>query len=122
LCGSSELLGYEVGGRSPLMPQMILDLDKRIETLMAQLGQLVGENGYTLVLAGAHGAPPLPPAGARARMVVNGEAVAQAVEKALAAAGAGHVGKYVYPFLYLEPAADRDPESVRMAAVRAAFD
>jgi hypothetical protein len=122
LCGSSELLGYEVGGRSPLMPQMILELDKRIETLMGQLGQLVGENGYTLVLAGAHGAPPLPSAEARARLTVNGEGVAQTVEKALAASGAGHVRKYVYPFLYLEPAADRDPEAVRMAAVRTAFD
>ena len=53
---------------------------------------------------------------------MNGEGVAQTVEKALAASGAGHVRKYVYPFLYLEPAADRDPEAVRMAAVRTAFD
>jgi hypothetical protein len=122
LCGSSELLGYQVGGRSPLMPQMILQLDKRIELLMTQLGQAVGENGYNLVLAGAHGAPPLPSADTRARMMVNGETVAQAVEKALAASGAGHVRKYVYPFLYLETSAERDPEAVRMAAVRTAFD
>jgi hypothetical protein len=122
LCGASELLGYEVGGRSALMPQTILDLDKRIEALLVQLGQLVGENGYNLVLAGAHGAPPLPAAEARARMVVSGEAVAQAVEKALTASGAGHVRKYIYPFLYLDPPAGRDPEAVRMAAVRAALD
>jgi hypothetical protein len=122
LCGSTELLGYEVGGRSPLMPQMILELDRRIETLMKQLGELVGETGYNLVLAGAHGAPPLPTESARARMVVNGETVAQPVEKALASASAGHVRKYLYPFLYLDPAADRDAEAVRMAAVRIAFD
>lgn len=122
LCGSTELLGYEVGGKSPLMPQMILQLDKRIEILMAQLGELVGETGYNLVLAGAHGAPPLPADSARPRMVVNGETIAQPVEKALAFANVGHVRKYLYPFLYLDPVGDRDPEAVRMAAVRTAFD
>ena len=122
LCGASELLGYETGGRSPLMPQMILQLDKRIEALLAQLGRAVGEGGYTLVLAGAHGAPPLPAADARARMSVNGETVAQAVDKALAASGAGHVRKYLYPFLYLDAAADRDAASARLGAARAAFD
>jgi hypothetical protein len=122
LCGSSELLGYEVGGGSPLMPQLILALDKRIETLLTQLNSTVGENGYDIVLAGAHGAPPLPSEETRARTVVNGETVAQAVEKALTAASAGHVRRYLYPFLYLDPAADRDPEDVRKLAVRAAFD
>ena len=122
LCGASELLGYEAGGRSPLMPQMILQLDKRIEGLLAQLGRAVGENGYNLVLAGAHGAPPLPAAEARARVAVNGETVAQAVDKALAASGAGNVRKYLYPFLYLDPATDRTPEAVRLEAARAALD
>ncbi len=122
LCGASELLGYEVGGRSPLMPQMILQLDKRIEALLAQLGRAVGDGGYNLVLAGAHGAPPMPAADARARMAVNGETVAQAVDKALAASGAGHVRKYLYPFLYLDAAVDREPEASRLAAARAAFD
>jgi hypothetical protein len=122
LCGASELLGYEEGGRSPLMPQMILQLDKRIEGLLAQLGRAVGEGGYTLVLAGAHGAPPLPAAADRARLSVDGETVAQAVDKALAASGAGHVRKYLYPFLYLDAAADRDAASARLAAARAAFD
>jgi hypothetical protein len=122
LCGASELLGYETGGRSPLMPQMILQLDKRIEALLAQLGRAVGDTGYNLVLAGAHGAPPLPPADARARMSVNGETLAQAVDKALEASGAGRVHKYLYPFLHLDPAADRDPEAVRLAGARAASD
>jgi hypothetical protein len=122
LCGSSELLGYEVGGRSPLLPQMMLQLDRRIETLLAQLGDALGESGFHLVLAGAHGAPPLPVADARARMLVNGETVAQVVETGLTAAGTGHVRKYLYPFLYLDMDEARDAEAVRMAAVRAAFD
>ncbi len=117
LCGASELLGYQTGGRSPLMPQMILQLDKRIEALLAQLGRTVGEGGYSVVLAGAHGAPPLPAAAS-----VNGESVAQALEGALAATGAGHVRKYLYPFLYLDAAADRGPEIARLAAARAALD
>ena len=54
-------------------------------------------------------------------MVVNGEGVAQAVDKALSAANAGRVRKYVYPFLYLEPNTSRDPETVRIAAGRAAM-
>jgi len=122
LCGASELLGYEEGGRSPLMPQMMLQLDKRIEALLAQLNRAVGDGGYNLVLAGAHGAPPLPAADARTRLSVNGETVAQAVDKALAASGAGHVRKYLYPFLYLDPAGDGDGEMARPVAARAALD
>jgi hypothetical protein len=122
LCGASELLGYEMGGRSPLMPQMILQLDKRIETLLAQLGRTVGDGGFNLVLAGAHGAPPLPSADARSGFSVNGEALAQAVDKALAASGAGRVRKYLYPFLYLDAAAGRDPEAARLAAARSALE
>ena len=122
ICGSSELLGYQVGGRSPLMPQMILQLDRRIETLLNQLNGALGENGYDLVLTGGHGAPPVPTPETRDRKLVNGETVAQSVEKALTAANAGHVRKYVYPFLYLDPASDRDAEDVRKIAGRAAFD
>ncbi|HUA59243.1 MAG TPA: alkaline phosphatase family protein [Verrucomicrobiae bacterium] len=122
LCGSSELLGYEVGGDSPLMPQMILQLDRRVETLLNQLDSVFGQNGFDFVLAGAHGAPPLPSDDTRARTVVNGETIADAVDKALAAVSAGRVRRYLYPFLYLDPAPDRDPEEVRKLAVRAAFE
>jgi len=101
---------------------MILQLDRRIETLLNQLDSLLGQNGYDLVLAGAHGAPPLPADETRARTVVNGETIADAVEKALAAASAGRVRRYLYPFLYLDPAPDRDPEEVRKLAVRAALE
>src|ERR1017187_1002932 len=36
LVGSAALLGYETGGRSPLMSQMVLQLDRRLETLLNQ--------------------------------------------------------------------------------------
>jgi hypothetical protein len=98
---SAGLLGYETGARSPLMRQMVLQLDRRIEALWNQLARAVGENGFNLVVTAAHGAPPEPPPGARARMAVDGEALAQALERALQATG-GHVEKYLYPFLYLD--------------------
>ena len=107
--GSAALLGYETGARSPLMQQMVLQLDRRLETLLTQLRTAPGENAYDLVLAGAHGAPPEPPAESRPRMAVNGEKLARALEWPLSAAGPGiHVEKYLYPFLYLNPGSASD--------------
>lgn len=119
---STALLGYETGGRSPLMAQMILNADRKLEALMAQLSITHGDNAWAVVVAGAHGAPPEPPSDARVRMAVKGERVAQAVEKALAAAGVGRVDKYLYPFLYLDAGGSRDPEPIRRLAGRAALD
>ena len=122
LAGSSSLLGYEAGGSSPLMLQMALHLDLRLEALLTRLSTTPGENAFNLVLAGAHGAPPAPTADTRARMTVKGEPIAQAVEQALTATGSGHVVRYLYPFLYLDSSGFRDPEPVRLAAGRAALD
>jgi hypothetical protein len=122
LAGSTELLGYETGARSPLMEQMALQLDLRLEALVAQLDKAPGDGAYDLVLAAGHGAPALPAPNARARMAVSGEALAEAVERRLAATGNGHVEKYIYPFLYLDIAGGRDPEPVRAAAGRAALE
>lgn len=119
--GSAGLLGYETGGRSPLMKQMTLQLDRRLEALLGQLGRAVGENGFNLAVCAAHGAPPEPPPQSRARMAVDGETIAQAVERALKDMGR-HVEKYVYPFLYLDAAGVRDSEPVRQAAGRAALE
>ena len=118
--GSAALLGYETGGRSPLMSQMVLQLDRRVETLLNQLSHAVGENGFNLVLCAAHGAPPEPPPAARPRMAVAGEAIAQAVESAIKSFGS-HVEKYVYPFLYLKNG-EGDPENFRLLAARAAME
>ncbi len=117
--GSAALLGYETGGRSPLMSQMLLQLDRRLESLLNLLAHAVGENGFNLVLCAAHGAPPEPPAAARPRMAVDGEAIAQAVESAIKGS-ASHVEKYVYPFLYLK-SAEADAENTRLLAARAAM-
>jgi Type I phosphodiesterase / nucleotide pyrophosphatase len=119
--GAMELLGYETGGRSPLMQQMVLHLDRRLEALLAQLNKAPGENAFNLVLAGAHGAPPEPAEESRARMAVNGESVAQTVERTLSATAMGRVEKYLYPFLYLDSSGFRDPEPIRAQAARAAL-
>ena len=121
--GSTALLGYETGARSPLMQQMVLQLDRRLETLLTLLKTAPGENAYDLVLAGAHGAPPEPPEESRPRMAVNGETLARAIEWPLSAAGPGiHVEKYLYPFLYLNPGSAPDPEPVRLLAGRFALE
>lgn len=122
IAGSTARLGYETGARSPLMHQLLLQLDRRLETFLAQLGKTPGEGNFMLALAGAHGAPPEPPSGARDRMAVHGEQLADAIDKALTAYGGGRVEKYIYPFLYLNTDGVRDPEPVRLAAARAAMN
>jgi len=122
LAGSSALLGYETGGRSPLMQQMTLQLDRHLEFLLGQLSVAPGENAFNLVLVGAHGAPAAPSPESRARMAVNGEMLAQVVDRTLNGTGAGRVARYVYPFLYLDSRGFRDPEPIRVAAGRAALE
>jgi hypothetical protein len=122
IAGSSALLGYETGGRSPLMAQMALRLDRHLGYLFEALTRAVGEGNFALVVTGAHGAPPAPDQSSRASMAVPGEVVAQSVQKALAAGGAGAVVKYVYPFLYLNTSGFRDAEIVRVAAGKAAME
>lgn len=114
--GSAGFLGYETGAQSPLMQQMVLQLDLRIAALWNQLTQTMGENGFSLAVCAAHGVPPEPPKEARARMAVNGESLAQAVDNALEDTGL-RVEKYLYPFLYLDfPDAANAPDAVRLAA------
>ncbi len=122
LAGSSALLGYETGGLSALMQQMVLRLDLHLQFLLDALAKSPGENAFDLALVGAHGAPPAPEEGVYSRMAVNGETLAQGIEKSLLQTpGSGRVEKYVYPFLYLDTSALRDPEPARQAAARAAM-
>ena len=121
VAGSSALLGYETGGRSPLMDQMTLQLDVHLDALFSKLDKTPGPNAYHLALTAAHGAPPAPAAAGRARMAVSGADVAHEVQRMLATGGAGSVEKFVYPFLYLDAGAARDPEPLRLAAARAAL-
>jgi len=122
LAGSTGLLGYETGAVSPLMRQLTLRLDRQIESLLNQLTKAPGEKNFSLVVAGAHGAPPEPAAESRDRMAVSGETVAQAVDRYLNSTGSGRVEKYLYPFLYLDSSGFRDPEPIRQAAARAAME
>jgi hypothetical protein len=121
IADSTARLGYEAGGRSPLMRQMVLHLDQQLEFLLKQLKGGVGENGFNLVLAGGHGAPPDPAEESRGRMAVPGESVAQTVDRVLLSSAAGRVVRYLYPYLYLDTSGFRDPEPLRMAAGRAAL-
>src|SRR5581483_1075387 len=89
LAGSTELLGYETGARSALMDQMVLGLDRRLEALLAQLKTSPGEGAYSLVLTAAHGAPDLPAEHSRARMAVDGEALARRIDSSLKEHGLG---------------------------------
>ncbi len=122
LAGSLARLGYETGARSPLMQQMILRLDQRLDAFLTQLSRNPGDGNFSVVLAGAHGAPPEPIEEARRRMAVDGESVARAINKNLTANDFGKVEKYLYPFLYLDASGYRDPEPIRLAAARAAMD
>ncbi|HLK50223.1 MAG TPA: alkaline phosphatase family protein [Bryobacteraceae bacterium] len=122
LPGASERLGYETGARSPLMQQMTLQLDRNLERLMDQLDRAPGGNTYDFVLAGGHGAPPEPPLYARPRMAVEGEALAQAIQRKLVLSKSGRVEKYLYPFLYLDGGGSRAPETAVIAAARAALE
>jgi Type I phosphodiesterase / nucleotide pyrophosphatase len=119
LPGAMERLGYETGAYPPLMNQMVLHLDRRIESLLTVLAKTPGENQFAFALAAGHGAPAEPAPEARARMAVHGESLAQAIQKALAPPS--RIDKYVYPFLYLNADGARDPESLRLAAARAAL-
>ncbi|MFB3827639.1 MAG: alkaline phosphatase family protein [Bryobacteraceae bacterium] len=116
-------LGYETGADSPLMEQMVLQLDLEIDLTLEFLGKTVGAGNFTFVAAGAHGAPPAP--AERRSMAVAGESVARAVEAGLASrfdARGTYVARYVYPFLYLKPEVRRfDLREVRLAAGQAAM-
>jgi hypothetical protein len=122
LPSASARLGYETGARSPLMQQMTLQLDRNLEKFMEQLDRAPGGNTYDFVLVGAHGAPAEPPLFARPRMAVEGEALAQAIQRKLVLAKSGRVEKYLYPFLYLDGGGSRAPETAVLAAARAALE
>ncbi|MGA2146280.1 MAG: alkaline phosphatase family protein [Bryobacteraceae bacterium] len=119
---SSALLGYETGSQSPLLQQMILRLDRDLASLLDRLSHEFGDAGFSLIVAGGHGAPPLPSDAARPRMAVNGESVAQTIEKALALAKLGHVATYLYPFVYLDPDPATNLDAVRDHAAAAAMN
>ena len=121
IASAGSNLSIEVGGSESIMHQMVLQLDGHLKYILEQLNTSPGENNFNLVLAAGHGIPNAPADANRMRMAVDGESVAQAVNRALIAGDAGRVARYIYPFLYLDTSGFRDPEPLRMAAVRAAM-
>lgn len=125
LVSSTALLGYEVGADSPLMREMVLHLDRQIESTLELLRKVAGPANFGLAFTGAHGVTSL---GAKA---IDGAAVAQTIDKALSIAfdGSGapnrYVERYVYPFLYLNHDQLRrqgvDPAKARRMAGEAAL-
>src|SRR5437773_1917067 len=43
IAGATEVLGYETGGRDPLMRQLLLHLDRNMEALLARLSRVPGD-------------------------------------------------------------------------------
>jgi hypothetical protein len=105
--GSGALLGYEVGGDSPLMRELVLRLDREVELLLALLDKNLGPRNYGLVFTSAHGAT-RDPDGKRASLAIPGETVARTINQVLSShydVGSRkrvYVERYIYPFLYLQ--------------------
>ena len=98
---SMAQLGYESGADSPLMREMVLHLDRQIESTLEVLRKLAGSGNFGLAFTAAHGVAQ------QESVSIDGSSVAQAIDDALSAAfdnpGARnrYVERYVYPFLYL---------------------
>ena len=105
--GSGALLGYEVGGDSPLMRELVLRLDREVELLLALLDKNLGPRNYGLVFTSAHGAT-RDPDGKRASLAIPGETVARTINQVLSShydvgpRKRVYVERYIYPFLYLQ--------------------
>ena len=98
------LLALEVGADSPLMRDMVLQLDRELGRFVDWLGGEFGFDRVSIVFTGLHGSPVTPelaslvgPGGGR----IKGESVVEAIDAALEAEfGAGPaVEKYVYPYV-----------------------
>ena len=104
-----SFLGLETGANSPLMRDLVLQLDRRLGEFLRVLDEKVGADHVTVVFTAAHGIPPLPERARESGMPagrVSGEAVVAAMNTALRE----HFGqeifveKYLSPFVYLNPA------------------
>ena len=115
------LLGLETGAESPLMRDMVLRLDRKLEELFGWLDTKLGADKYWVAFTATQGLPESPEA-LKAEGIpaghVSGEQVASAVNARLVA-GYGrdrYVEKYVFPFLYLRrELVDRWPDAARLA-------
>lgn len=118
---SFYLLGLETGAESPLVRDMVLRLDRKLEEFFGWLDTKLGADKYWVAFTATQGLPESPeilkaqgiPAGH-----VSGEQVAAAVNARLVATYGRdrYVEKYVFPFLYLRrDFLDRWPDAARLA-------
>jgi predicted AlkP superfamily pyrophosphatase or phosphodiesterase len=87
--GSLGSLGLETGANSPLVFDMVSQLDAQVESLLKFLDDTVGENSYQLVFTAAHGL-----ADSAAHRVAAKEIAANLAKNF-------DLEAYIYPFLYL---------------------
>jgi len=120
------LLGLETGADSPLMRDLTLRLDRSLGELLDWIDERVGLANTLVVFTGAHGIPaqrgePLPP-GPRSAERVDGESAALAMSAALEQRFGPevYVERYLYPFVYLSPAAGKMGLDERREAIRTA--
>jgi hypothetical protein len=104
ILGSLGELGYESGANSPLVFDLVSQLDRQLESFLGFLDSTVGESAYQVVFTACHGAPDAP------GQVIRGEDI-------VAAIGPQRVQAYLYPFLYLKGTPSREN---RVAAAEAA--
>jgi len=122
---SLYLLGLETGADSPLLRDLVVRLDRKLEEFLAALDSRLGANNFWVVFTATQGlselAEAVEPNGIPAGRV-RGEELAAAVNARLSAALGrdSYVEKYVYPFLYLrrgvlEKLGARAAEAVELA-------
>ena len=118
-------LGLETGAYSPLMRDLLLQLDRSLGDFLDSLDESIGLGNVAVVFTATHGVPPLP---SRARELglkagrVSGEDVVEAVNATLSErfGPRASVAKYVYPFVYLNDEIRALPEPERRKRIAVA--
>jgi arylsulfatase A-like enzyme len=119
------LLGLETWAESPLMRDLVLQLDRMLENFLGAIEKQVSLDKTLLVFTASHGLSPLPEQ-VRALGLsagrVSGDDVVRVMNEALAAGfGPGvFVEKYVYPFVYLSAETHRRPAEARIQIIKTA--
>jgi len=118
-------LAAETGAQSPLMRDMVLQLDRRLASFFDDLDRLVGMENVGVVFTGLHGVGPLPETireDGLAAGRVDGAEVVTAIDGALRDAyGAQvYVEKFVYPHVYFSKAVHQAAPKRRIEILRTA--
>lgn len=121
--GATGMLSLETGAYSPLMLDLAMKIDADLAALFAWLDERYLLDDTAVIFTATHGVPPLNTDVARANLpggAVDGERLAQGVNRALADFPGIRVEKYVFPFLSFNAAFDALSTDQRAGIVRAA--